>query len=53
LITQELADEIELNSIQDNIDDPNTKDSIREELLVAIEIITESYQKRSSFGCNQ
>jgi hypothetical protein len=43
LITQELADEIELNSIQDNIDDPDTKDSVREELLVAIEIIRRSH----------
>ncbi len=38
-ISQDLADEIEITSIQDNIDDPNTDDGTREELLVAIEII--------------
>jgi hypothetical protein len=42
LITQELADRIEINSIQDNIDDPNTDEGLREELLVAIEIIRAS-----------
>jgi hypothetical protein len=38
-MSQELADEIEITSIQDNIDDPNTDEGTREELLVAIEII--------------
>ncbi len=37
--SQELADEIEITSIQDNIDDPNTDEGTREELVVAIEII--------------
>jgi hypothetical protein len=37
-----LADEIEINSIQDNIDDPNTDEGTREELLVAIDIIRRS-----------
>ncbi len=39
LITQELADEIKITSIQENIDDPNTDDEVRQELLVAIEVI--------------
>jgi hypothetical protein len=39
LITQELADEIEITSIQENIDDPDTDDALRQELLVSIEII--------------
>jgi len=39
LITQELADEIEITSIQDNIDDPNTDNEVREEPLVPIEVI--------------
>ena len=39
LITQELADEIEITSIQENIDDPNTDDELRQELLGAIEVI--------------
>jgi len=43
LITQQLADRIEINSIQDNIDDPETDEGLREELLVAIEIIRASH----------
>ncbi len=39
LITQELADEIEITSIQDNIDDPGTDDILRQEPMVAIEVI--------------
>ncbi len=46
LITQELADRIEINSIKDNIDDPETDEELREELLSAIEIIRAS-QNRS------
>jgi hypothetical protein len=39
LMTQKLADEIEITSIQDNIDDPNTDEEVQQELLVAIEVI--------------
>jgi hypothetical protein len=39
LVTQELADEIEITSIQENIDDPDTDDEVRQELLAAIEVI--------------
>jgi hypothetical protein len=39
LITQELADENEIMSIQDDIDDPNTDDELRQELLGALEVI--------------
>jgi hypothetical protein len=40
--SQKLADEIEITSIQDNIDDPDTDEGTRTELLVAIEIIRRS-----------
>ncbi len=39
LITQELAAEIEIASLQDNIDDLDPDDVFRQELMVALQII--------------